>query len=170
MSKLDHTDLQILELLQRDATLSSAQVAEAIGKSQSLVWRRIVSLETSGAIKRRVTVVDRETVGLGLLVHVLIVLNNQTQGSVSAFQDAVAGMPEIIQCHMLMGDIDFLLLAVTRDLASYRVLLRERLSTLPGVRGIDSRVVVEDVKSTTELPLRTLIHRQDSADGVLEER
>jgi hypothetical protein len=122
-------------------------------------WLEQLIAESTGKNGKGLIPVDRESVGLGLLVHILVTLDDQTHDTVSAFGEAVAAMPEIIQCHMLMGDIDFLLLAVTRDLASYRKLLRERLSILPGVRGIDSRVVVEEMKNTTELPIMTLTGR-----------
>jgi len=165
MSKLDETDFKILRAVQADATLSSAQVAERIGMSQSPAWRRMVNLEEAGAIKKRVTLIDRQVVGLRFMVYVLIRLKDQTQKTVDQFQSRVRAIPEIVQCHMLMGDIDFLLLAITEDLEAYHKLLREEISRLPGVSGIDSRVVVEETKSTTELPLDGLAKKAKS-DGI----
>jgi Lrp/AsnC family transcriptional regulator len=153
MSRFDETDFKILRAVQGDATLSSAQVAELVGISQSPAWRRMVNLEKAGAIKKRVTLIDRHVVGLRFMVYVLIRLKDQTQKTVDHFQSRVQAIPEIVQCHMLMGDIDFLLLAITEDLEAFHKLLRESISRIPGVSGIDSRVVVEETKSTTELPL-----------------
>jgi Lrp/AsnC family transcriptional regulator len=165
MSTFDETDFKILRALQGDATLSSAQVAELVGMSQSPAWRRMVHLEEAGAIKKRVTLIDRQVVGLRFMVYVLIRLKDQTQKSVDLFQTRVRGISEIVQCHMLMGDIDFLLLVITEDLEAYHKLLREQISRIPGVSGIDSRVVVEETKSTTELPLSGLAKRAKSREA-----
>lgn len=151
--RLDEVDLKILKVLQQDASLSSAQVAERIGMSQSPAWRRIANLEQSGVIKERVTLIDRQKVGLSLLVFVLVRLEDQTEPTVRNFKDAAASIPEVLQAHMLMGDIDFLLQVIVRDIDAYLALLRERLSKLPGVSGLDSRVVVEEAKNSPVLPL-----------------
>jgi len=163
MSKFDEIDLNILRAVQGDATLSSAQVAEVVGISQSPAWRRMANLEEAGAIRKRVTLLDRHVVGLHFMVYVLIRLKDQTQKTVDHFQSRVSAIPEIVQCHMLMGDIDFLLLAITEDLEAYHRLVRQEISCIPGVSGIDSRVVVEETKSTTELPLDGLVKKRRAA-------
>jgi Lrp/AsnC family transcriptional regulator len=159
MAKLDATDLKILIELQKDATLSSAQVAERIGVSQSPTWRRMTQLEESGVIQRRTAVVDRNAVGLGFMVYLMVRLNDQSKGSVDAFRDHALAIPEVVQCHMLLGDIDFLLLVVTRDLQAYHALLRERISAIPHVTGIDSRVVIDESRTGATLPLEGLLDR-----------
>lgn len=153
---MDQTDLKILDALQRDGTLSSSQLAETIGMTQSPTWRRIMALEQNGIIKGRVALIDRDAVGLELMVFVLVKLKDQTEATVSDFTAAVSGIAEVVQCHMLMGDIDFLLLVVTTNMNAYHSLLRRELSKLPGIIGIDSRVVVEESKNTTCLPLAIL--------------
>jgi Lrp/AsnC family transcriptional regulator len=140
-------------VLQEDASLSSAQVAERVGLSQSPAWRRITNLEQAGVIKQRTTLLDRHKVGLNLLVFVLVRLEDQTEPTVRKFKDAVAAIPQVLQAHMLMGDIDFLLQVIASDIDAYLPLLREQLSRLPGVSGIDSRVVVEEAKNSPVLPL-----------------
>jgi len=157
MPGLDAIDLKILRELQKDATVSSADVAATVGMSQSPVWRRMAQLEEAGAIKKRVALINRELVGLTFMVYVLIRLKDQSQASVDLFRAKVLDIPEIVHCHMLMGDIDFLLLVITENLAAYHRLLRSKISCIPGVSGIDSRVVIEETKSTTELPLDVLI-------------
>jgi len=161
-AKLDEVDFQILQALQCDATLSSSQIAERVKMSQSPAWRRIANLEEVGAIKRRVAVIDRRVVGLNLMVHILIRLKDQQQETIDHFQKKVMAIPEIVQCSMLMGDIDFLLLAIARDLDAYNKLVRERISRIAGVSGIDSRVVIEETKNTTELPLGDLMAKPRS--------
>ena len=151
--KLDGTDLKILNALQNDGALSSAQVAEKIGSTQSPTWRRMSQLDADGVIKERVAIVDRHKVGLSFMVYVFIRLKDQTYETVTLFQQHIKVIDEVTHCHMLMGDIDYLLLVVSRDLAHYHRLLRERISIIPGISGIDSRVVVEETKSTTKLPL-----------------
>jgi Lrp/AsnC family transcriptional regulator len=157
MSNFDATDLKILQAIQADATMSSAQVAEAVGMSQSPAWRRMTRLQEAGAITKRVTILDRQVIGLHFMVYILVRLKDQTQKTVDEFRSKVAAIPEVVQCHMLMGDIDFLLLVITQDLEAYHKLLREKLSRLAGISGIDSRVVVEEIKTTTELPLDKLV-------------
>jgi Lrp/AsnC family transcriptional regulator len=156
MAALDDTDLKILEILQKDSTTPSSKLASLVGMSQSPTWRRVVALEQSGAIKKRIAVLDRHALGLGFMVYVLIRLKDQSQKTVDRFRSAVRSIPEILNCHMLMGDIDFLMLIITKDLESYHELLRKKISVIPGVVGIDSRLVIEETKSTTELPLSSL--------------
>jgi len=163
-TKFDSVDLKILRELQRDATISSSRIAEVLGMSQSPTWRRIANLEETGAIKKRVALIDREVIGLKLMVYVLIRLKDQSQMTVDTFRTQVLAVPEIVQCHMLMGDIDFLLLVITEDLDAYHRLLRGKLSRIPGVSGIDSRAVIDESKGTTELPLDGLIKKAKDLD------
>jgi Lrp/AsnC family transcriptional regulator len=151
--KLDLIDYRILTELQRDATLSSSEMASLVGVSQTPTWRRMTQLDETGVIQRRVAIIDRSAVSLDLIVHVFVRLKNQTQATVDAFRSAVSDMPEIVQCHMLMGDIDFLLQVVTKDLTTFHRFIREDLSSIAGVSGLDSRAVVEETKNTTALPL-----------------
>jgi Lrp/AsnC family transcriptional regulator len=153
---LDDTDIAILKALQKDATISSGKLASLVGMSQSPTWRRVDLLERAGAIKKRSAILNRHVVGLGFMVYVLIRLKDQNQKTVDQFQSAVLNIPEIVNCHMLMGDIDFLIMVITKDLDAYHQLLRKEISRLPGVAGIDSRLVIEETKSTTDLPLDIL--------------
>lgn len=154
--KLDATDLEILEALQTDATSQTADIGSRVGLSQSPTWRRISNLETSGAIRARVAIVDRQVVGLDFMAFVFVRLTDQTRATVDHFKDEVQSIPEIVQCHVLMGDIDYILVVITRDIEHFRRLLRDKLSGFAGVRGLDSRVVLEEVKNTTVLPLSGL--------------
>jgi Lrp/AsnC family transcriptional regulator len=156
MTELDDTDIEILTILQKDATTSSSKLASLVGMSQSPTWRRVDLLEQAGAIKRRSAILDRHVIGLNFMVYVLIRLKDQTQKTVDQFKSAVRDISEVVNCHMLMGDIDFLIMVITKDLESYHQLLRTEISRLPGVIGIDSRLVIEETKSTTELPLSCL--------------
>jgi Lrp/AsnC family transcriptional regulator len=154
--KLDATDLQILQALQMDASSQSADIGSRVGLSQSPTWRRISNLESSGAIRARVAIIDRQVVGLNFMAFVFVRLIDQTQATVDQFKHDVQSIAEIVQCHVLMGDIDYILVVITRDIEHFRRLLREKLSGFVGVRGLDSRVVLEEVKNTTALPLSGL--------------
>jgi Lrp/AsnC family transcriptional regulator len=153
LSRFDATDLAILDALQQDATATSAQLAEVVGMSQSPVWRRMAALDASGVIRTKAAVLDRTKVGLTFMAYVFVRLRDQSSETVNQFMAQASAIPQVVQCHMLLGDIDFLLLVVTRGLDDYQALLRERLSGIPGVAGLDTRVVIEEGKSTTRLPI-----------------
>lgn len=150
---LDAIDLQILDLLQRDASLTAAEVAEKVGLSQSPCWRRIDRLEQQGYIRRRVALLDRQRLGLGVMVFVQVKLSRGARRSLAQFEAAMRSFPEVQECYMLMGEIDFLVKVVTRDVASYEAFLREKLARVPAVRDVRSSMALTPVKEGTELPL-----------------
>ncbi len=154
--KLDRLDLQILDALQRDATLSTAEVASRVGLSQSPCWRRISLLEQQGVIKRRVALLSREKLGLEVLVFVHVKLTSNGWQSLPKFKQQVVSFPEVIQCFVLMGDIDFILLVATPTIDAYNNFVQRKLAQVPGVQSIDSRIVLEETKNTTELPLEAI--------------
>lgn len=153
---LDGTDLRILELLQTDASLSAADVAGKVGLSQSPCWRRIHRLEQDGYIAGRVAVLDRRRLGLRVMVFVQVKLVRGARSSLAEFESTVRSFPEVLECHMLMGETDFLLKVVTRDVESYERFLRDQLSCIPAVQEVQSSMALTSVKSTTELPLGLL--------------
>jgi Lrp/AsnC family transcriptional regulator len=153
--KIDRLDLQILDALQKDATLSTADIASQVGLSQSPCWRRISLLESSGVIKRRVALLSREKLGLEVLVFVHVKLTSNGWQSLPKFKQRVVSFPEVIQCFVLMGDIDFILLVATRTIEDYNTFVQKKLAQVPGVQSIDSRIVLEETKNTTELPLQS---------------
>jgi Lrp/AsnC family transcriptional regulator len=151
--KLDRLDLSILDALQKDATLSTTDLATRVGLSQSPCWRRINLLEQQGVIKRRVALLAREKLGLEVLVFVHVKLTSNGWQSLPKFKQQVVSFPEVIQCFVLMGDIDFILLVATRTIDDYNTFVQKKLAQVPGVQSIDSRIVLEETKNTTELPL-----------------
>jgi Lrp/AsnC family transcriptional regulator len=154
---LDEIDLRILDLLQRDASLTAAQVAEKVGLSQSPCWRRIDRLEQQGYIRRRVALLDRQRLGLGVMVFVQVKLSRGARRSLAQFEAAMRSFPEVQECYMLMGEIDFLIKVVTRDVASYETFLREKLARVPAVRDVRSNMALTPVKEGTELPLELAV-------------
>lgn len=154
--KLDRLDLSILDALQKDATLSTTEVASRVGLSQSPCWRRINLLERGGVIKRRVALLSREKLGLDVLVFVHVKLTSHGWQSLPKFKQQVVSFPEVIQCFVLMGDIDFILLVATPTIDAYNTFVQKKLAQIPGVQSIDSRIVLEETKNTTELPLAAI--------------
>ncbi|MCP8892065.1 Lrp/AsnC family transcriptional regulator [Sphingomonas faeni] len=150
---LDKWDRRILMILQQDASLSTAAVAEAVGLSTSPCWRRIDRLEREGIIKRRVALVDRAKVGLKAQVFAQVKLNAHGRANLDEFSAAIRDVPEVLECHVLMGSVDFMLRIVAADIESYERLFFERLSQLPGVQEINSTVALSEIKHTTALPV-----------------
>jgi Lrp/AsnC family transcriptional regulator len=161
---LDAIDHRILSLLQEDASLNAAEVAERVGLSQSPCWRRIARLERSGLIRRRVAVLDRQKLGLGVIVFALIKVARGGKQTLAQFEEAVRKFPEVQECYMLMGEMDFLLKVVTRDVASYESFLRGRLSRLAAVGEVRSSMALTPVKESTSLPLNLVAVTSSGAD------
>ena len=150
---LDSIDARILDLIQHDAGLSVAEIAERVGLSSSPCWRRIKRLEDDGVILRRVTVLDREKLGLNFEVYCTIKLSLPTKDNLDTFEQSVRRWPEVVQCATVTGAADYELRLVTRDMHAFDAFLRERLLSLGLVSNIESRIVVRSVKNTTTVPL-----------------
>jgi Lrp/AsnC family transcriptional regulator len=150
---LDAYEKRILRLLQEDASLSNAEVAERVGLSASPCWRRIDRLEREGFIRRRVALLDRRKVGLNAQIFAQVKLNAHGRANLDEFAAAIRDLPEVLECYVLMGSVDFLLRIVAPDIEAYEKLFFNRLSQLPGVQEVNSTVALSEIKATTALPL-----------------
>jgi len=150
---LDAIDARILDLIQADAALSVAEIADRVGLSSSPCWRRIKRLEESGVIQKRVTILDREKLGLSFEVYCTVKLALPTKDNLHAFDRAILDMPEVVQCATVTGAADYELRVVTRDMPAFDAFLRDRLLSLGLVSNIESRIVIRSVKNTTAAPL-----------------
>ncbi|MBT2135362.1 Lrp/AsnC family transcriptional regulator [Croceibacterium sp. LX-88] len=150
---LDRYEKRILELLQQDASLSTAAIAEKIGLSSSPCWRRIDRLEREGFIKRKVALVDRKKIGLNAQIFAQIKLNAHGRANLDEFTAAIRAFPEVLECYVLMGSVDFLIRVVATDIEAYERFFFDRLSRLPGVQEVNSTVALSEIKATTELPI-----------------
>ncbi|MGA1799600.1 Lrp/AsnC family transcriptional regulator [Sphingomonas sp. 4RDLI-65] len=150
---LDSWERAILRILQHDASLSTAAVAEAVGLSASPCWRRIDRLERDGFIKRRVALVERRKVGLNAQIFAQVRLNAHGRTNLDEFTNAIQHFPEVLECFVLIGPVDFMLKIVTADIEAYERFFFEKLSRLPGVQEITSTVALSEIKATTALPL-----------------
>lgn len=151
--ELDSYERKILRVLQDDASLSTAAVAEMVGLSASPCWRRIDRLERDGFIKRRVAIVERRKVGLNAQIFAQVKLNAHGRANLDEFAAAIREFPEVLECHVMMGSVDFMLRVVAADIEAYERFFFEKLSRLPGVQEINSTVALSEIKSTTALPV-----------------
>ena len=103
---MDDTDRKILDLMQRDATLSIAEIGERVGLSQTPCWKRIQRLEADGVIERRVALLSPEKLGLGLTVFVSVETGDHSEEWLARFADLVSGMPEVLEFYRMAGDVD----------------------------------------------------------------
>lgn len=151
--QLDNLDRRILDALQRNAKLSNVQLAEEVGLSPSPCLRRVRLLEKAGVIRGYHAQLDRSKAGLGLTVFVGVKVERHHDESANAFRAAVIDLPEVISCHVVSGESDFLLQVVLPDLASYEDFLFSTLLKLPAVSDIRSNFAISTVKSQTAVPL-----------------
>ena len=153
MTELDQIERKILRLIQADASLTTAQVAERVGLSPSPCWRRIDRMEREGIIKHRAAIVDRRKVGLNAQIFAQVKLSAHGRANLDEFSTAIREMPEVLEAYVLMGSMDFMLRIVAKDIEAYERLFFDRLSKLPGIQEINSTVALSEIKFTTELPI-----------------
>lgn len=149
--KLDRIDKSILRELQQDGRLSFVELAEKVGLSTSPCLERVRRLERSGLIRGYTALLDPKALNASLLVFVEISLNYTSGDIFEEFRQAVQRWPQILECHLVAGDFDYLLKIRIKNMASYRSLLGEILHTLPGVRDSRTLVAMETVSESTTL-------------------
>lgn len=149
---LDRLDLQILDALQRDATLSMAQLGAQVGLSSTPCWKRVKRMEDDGLIERRVAVVNRHAVGLPVTVFVSIRAAQHDEKWLTRFAAVVSMLPEVQEFHRMSGDVDYLLKVVASSIDGYDRFYKKLIS-LVDLAGVSSAFSMEQIKSTTALPL-----------------
>lgn len=166
---MDEIDRALLDILQQDATLSIAQMAERIGLSPTPCWKRIQKLEAGGVITRRVALVDPQRVGVGLSVLVSIEAGEHTPEWLERFSAAVAGMKEVMEVYRMAGDVDYLLRVAVADMAEYDRFYKKLIAVAP-MKNVTSRFAMERIKHTTSYPLHPSAFRDRRAgdSGELE--
>ena len=165
--ELDPIDARILDILQQDAGLSVAEVADRVGLSASPCWRRIKRLEDQGYIVKRVTILDAARLGLDFEVYAIVKLNLPSTENLETFEKAVAEWPEVVQCATITGQRGTSwpgLRIVTSDMHAFDKFLRQKLLSLGIVSDCESHIVTRGVKNVTALPLG-IITPHVSLDG-----
>ncbi len=155
-NKIDGIDAKILHLIQGNAALSVADIADKVGLSSSPCWRRIKRMEEVGIIKQRVTILDRKKLGLDFEVFVAVKLALPNRVNMEKFEKAIARMPEVIQCASVTGAVDFMLRVVTKDMHSYEDFLREVLLSIDLISDVQSRIVLRQSKDSNAIPLNLI--------------
>lgn len=150
---LDSTDLKILEIVQSDAALSVADIADKVGLSSSPCWRRIKRMEETQVIDRRVTLLNPRKLGLDFEVLANVKLQLPSRENLQTFEAAVSQWPEIVDCVTVTGESDYVLRVVTTDMHAYDDFLREKVLALGLVSDVQSRIVMRVSKRTTAAPL-----------------
>jgi DNA-binding Lrp family transcriptional regulator len=150
---LDALDRQILSQLQDDASVSSAELARRVRLSAPGLQKRLRRLRESGVITKQVALLNREAVDLDLLCFVHVTLAHHQPDGVSGFRRAVQDMPEVLECHHLTGEFDYLLKVVAANHRDLEHFLVHRLTPTPGVDKIRTSIVLNEIKASTALPL-----------------
>ena len=156
MQDLTKTDLKILELLQNDGTISTAEIAGRIGLSQSPCWRRIQRLEQAGFFEERGIRLNRDLLGLDLVVFVTINLRQTGTQDLLQFEQDISRHQEIVECYTMTGLWDYMLKIVTRDIKHYENFARNVLMATQSIREMHSHIAVTEIKNTVALPLYQL--------------
>jgi Lrp/AsnC family transcriptional regulator, leucine-responsive regulatory protein len=150
---VDELDRRLLSLLQEDARRSTADLARKLKLSGPGLQKRLRKLEERGVIRRYAAIVNREAVGLGILCFVHIMLAHHRPDSIKRFPDRIKNMREVLECHFLTGEFDYLLKVVVASHEELEKFLFEKLMKVPGVDRTRTSIVVKEVKATTALPL-----------------
>lgn len=161
--QLDAVDTRILELIQNDASLSVADIADKVGLSSSPCWRRIKRMEEQGVIEKRVTLLDRDHLGLNFEVIASVKLALPNRENLDAFERLVQDWEEVSECMTVTGAVDYVIHVTTTDMHAYDDFLRDKLLGSALVSDIQSRIVIRVAKRTTALPLG-LISRPGEED------
>jgi Lrp/AsnC family leucine-responsive transcriptional regulator len=150
---LDEKDRQLLKHLQGDARLTNTELARRVDLSPPGLQRRLRKLEDAGVIEQYVTLLDREAVGFDMLCFVQITLLRHEPESIQRFKIIVQDMPEVLECHHITGEFDYLLKVIVRNREHLEKFLVEKLTPVPGMDKIRTSLVLREIKTTTNLPI-----------------
>jgi len=151
---IDKFDKLILEALQENGRMSNVQLANRVNLSESACLRRVRALEESGMIRRYAALLSQNEAGLPGNVFVQIGLHREVESELSAFEDAVRDIPEVMECYLMSGEFDYLLRVVVADMADFERIHKTVLTRLPGVARVNSSFGIRTVQRKTQLPLR----------------
>jgi len=149
---MDHVDRKILTLLQGNADMALAEIAEAVGLSTTPCWRRIQKLEKDGVIRARVALLDRRAIDLGVTVMVRVRTNRHDMAWLEQFARVVEDIDEIVEVYRMSGDIDYVLKVVVPDIATYDAIYKRLITAVP-LMDVSSNFAMEEIKFSTRLPL-----------------
>jgi Lrp/AsnC family leucine-responsive transcriptional regulator len=153
MIDLDPTDVEILKLLQKDASLTNKEISYKINKSIATIHERVRRLKEQGFIKRVVAILDRKKINRSLIAFSQVLLNDHAADTLYNFEKDVAKFPEVMECFQMTGTFDFILRIATSDMDAYHDFYRNKLATLANITTVQSFFVLSETKSDTAYPL-----------------
>lgn len=154
---LDKTDRKILEILQKDGSLSNLELADMIALSPSPCSRRVKMLEEAGYFKGNVTLLHPDAIGVNVHVFIQVTLGHQVKKHLQHFEETVSAWPEVMECYLMAGDFDYLIRVALPDLIAYQHFLDDKLTQYEGIASIKSSFSLKQVQYKTEMPLDHLI-------------
>jgi len=152
---MDAIDIKLLELLQHNAELTIQELSKEVHLSTTPCWKRINQLKSNGYINKTVSLVDRKRVGANVTAMVSIKVNNHNQERISIFAKTIQDIPEVIECYRMSGETDYLLKVVVSDIESYDTFYKNLIEKVQFLK-VTSNFAIEEIKSTTEIPLTKL--------------
>ncbi len=150
---LDEIDRKLLRALQKNCKQTIGELAEQVGLSQTPCLRRIRNLEAAGVIGRYVAILNPDTLGLGMTFFTRVWLTGQDEATVERFTKDVQRLPNVVECHLMAGDCDFLLRVLAADIAAYRRFQIDYLNSLPGVQSVKTEIPMQRIKYSSEIPI-----------------
>ena len=154
---LDQIDSQILALLQTNSNRTTKSIAEALNMSTSPIFERIKKLEKEGYIKKYVAVLDNKKIGLKLTVFIGITLQGHTRSYLEKFVKEINNFPEVVECHRVSGNFDYLLKLVVEDIEAYETFIISKLTLLPYLGNIQSLIALSTGKETNAIDLSSVM-------------
>lgn len=150
---LDETDKKILSILQDDGRITNSRLAQKIGLSPPAALERVRRLEASGVIEKYVALLDRQKAGYNIQTIVMVCLSHHQTPSLEHVKERLTQMDEVLECHQLTGDVDFLLKVAVKDMNSYTDFVNNKLSGIPGIQNVKTSFILETLKNKTSLLL-----------------
>ena len=150
---LDETDKAILRMLQADGRVSNAEMARRVRLSAPATLARVRRLEQAGVIRQHATLLDREAMGFDMVCFINVSLQLHQYDAIARFKELVQDMPEVLECHHITGEFDYLLKAVFRNRDELQEFVVNKLTPIPGMAQINTSLVLIEIKATQELPI-----------------
>jgi Lrp/AsnC family leucine-responsive transcriptional regulator len=150
---LDATDKKLLTLLQEHGRMTNARLAQEVGLSPPAVLERVRRLESSGIIEKYVAILNREQAGFNIQTIIMVCLSHHQISSLQNVKERLTQMDEVLECHQLTGEVDFLLKVAVKDMHSYTDFVNNKLSGIPGIQNVKTSFILETLKNSTALKL-----------------
>lgn len=153
MGKLDEANLRILDILQKDGSITNQELAAKVGLSPASTLERVKKLEQTGVIRKYVALLDEKKLDKHVKVYVSITMKEHNDRSLQEFNARIKEFPEVLECHRLAGEKDYLLKVIVDNIEDYEVFTRTRLSTVPGIDKTSSAIVLSTILERTDVML-----------------